>query len=255
MTNQFISPNENNEGQRAEKLKELAQGATSRRGFFRRSAVGVAIVTVTPAALLVACGQTSTTGNPGNTPTASSSTATKTGDALALPALSNSGMAFTEIMNDENAHVTFLHDALTKAGATPRPKPTFKGLQQSDINSFANLSQTFENVGVGAYLMAAPAIKTSAYLAAAGSILTIEARHAGFLDVLLNKPISANGAFDKPLSQADIVSGVSPFIASLNGGPDPSGLLKNDADILNFALLLEYLEAEFYNLNVPTFFK
>ena len=127
MTDQCISPNENNEGQRAEKLQELAQGATSRRGFFRRSAAGAAIVTVTPAALLVACGQTSTTGNAGNTPTASSSTATKTGDALALPALSNTGMAFTEIMNDENAHVTFLHDALTKGRCYSSPETNVQG--------------------------------------------------------------------------------------------------------------------------------
>ena len=158
-------------------------------------------------------------------------------------------------MNDETAHVTFLQGALRKAGVPVRPKPTFKGLAQADINSFASLSQVFENVGVGAYLMAAPAITTKAYLAAAGSILTIEARHAGFLDVLLGKPVSANGAFDKPIMQADIVKDVSPFIASLNGGQDPSASLKNDADILNFALLLEYLEAEFYTTNVPTLFK
>lgn len=250
MTDQFISEDKRKDENFSDQLAELARSSTSRRLFLRRSALGVAMAG--PVTLLAACGTTS--GSGGSTPAASTPTATaKTG--LALPALMDSKAAFTEIMNDENAHVTFLHDALTKAGATPRPKPTFKGLQQSDINSFANLSQTFENVGVGAYLMAAPAIKTNAYLAAAGSILTIEARHAGFLDVLLNKPISANGAFDKPLSQADIVSGVSPFIASLNGGPDPSATLKNDADILNFALLLEYLEAEFYNLNVPMFFK
>ncbi|MBE3564284.1 MAG: ferritin-like domain-containing protein [Thermogemmatispora sp.] len=124
-----------------------------------------------------------------------------------------------------------------------------------DVQAFAQLAQTFENVGVGAYLMAAPAIATKAYLAAAGSILTVEARHAGFLDALLNKPLSPNGAFDKPLSQAEIVNAVSPFIASLNGGTDPSASLKNDAAILNFALLLEFLEAEFYNVNVPKFFK
>jgi hypothetical protein len=174
---------------------------------------------------------------------------------LSLASVSDSGSAFREIMQDENAHVTFLQQALTKAGVQPRPKPTFKNLEQMDLQSFAQLAQTFENVGVGAYLMAAPAIASKTYLAAAGSILTVEARHAGFLDALLSKPLSANGAFDKPLSQAEIVSAVSPFIAGLNGGSDPSASLKNDAAILNFALLLEFLEAEFYNVNVPKFFK
>ena len=174
---------------------------------------------------------------------------------LAIPAISDNKTAFTEIMNDETAHVDFLKAALKGVGATVRPKPTFTGLAQNDLDSFAKLSQVFENVGVGAYLMAAPAISSKAYLAAAGSILTIEARHAGFLDVLLSKPISANGAFDKPLTQAAIVKDVAPFITSLNGGKDPSEPLKNDVDILNFALLLEYLEAEFYSTNVPALFK
>lgn len=159
--------------------------------------------------------------------------------------------AFVEIQSDENAHVKFLQNAL---GSGARPKPTFKGLQSQTLNSFYTLSKVFENTGVGAYLMAAPAISSKDYLAAAGSILTIEARHAGFLDFLQAGPLGPNGAFDKPIMQADIVSAVSPFIASLNGGSDPAGKLGSDADILNFALLLEFLEAEFYNINVPKFF-
>ena len=223
-----------------------------RRQFLRRSLTGVAAAA--SVGLLAACGgQTTTTGSTASTTTTAGSTSATM--MLALPALSDTKAAFTEIMNDETAHVTFLQGALRKAGATVRPKPTFQGLAQTDIAAFAKLSQVFENVGVGAYLMAAPAISSKAYLAAAGSILTIEARHAGFLDVLLNMPVSANGAFDKPITQADIVKDVSPFIASLNGGQDPSAALKNDADILNFALLLEFLEAEFYTTNVPTLFK
>lgn len=247
MTSPFIHPT--GEGKvLPQKLSSLMQDRASRRLFLRRSLFGAAVVT--PAALLAACGQSGTSTGSTTPPTATTS-GNKSG-GLELRALSDSKMAFTEIMSDENQHVMFLQGALKSAA---RPKPAFKGLEQADIQSFANLSQTFENIGVGAYLMAAPAVKDKSILAAAGSILTIEARHAGFLDVLLQKPISANGAFDKPMSQADIVGAASPFIASLNGGPDPSAPLKSDGDILNFALLLEFLEAEFYNLNVPKFFK
>lgn len=170
---------------------------------------------------------------------------------VAMPNQLATASAFKEIQADENAHVDFLKNAL-KGDA--RPKPSFKGLAASDMASFETLARAFENTGVGAYLMAAPAISNKDYLAAAGSILTIEARHAGYLQSLTGQALSPNGAFDKPIMQGDIVQAVSPFIAGLNGGPDPSGKLGSDTDILNFALLLEYLEAEFYNLNVPKFF-
>lgn len=231
---------------------DVIQKRTARRRFLRRSASSVAIAA--SVGVFAACGsQAATSGSAGHTQ--ATATSTSSSSMLAIPAISDNKTAFTEIMNDETAHVDFLKAALKGVGATVRPKPTFTGLAQNDLDSFAKLSQVFENVGVGAYLMAAPAISSKAYLAAAGSILTIEARHAGFLDVLLSKPISANGAFDKPLTQAAIVKDVAPFITSLNGGKDPSEPLKNDVDILNFALLLEYLEAEFYSTNVPALFK
>ncbi|HEY0752563.1 MAG TPA: ferritin-like domain-containing protein [Ktedonobacteraceae bacterium] len=249
----FVTPGDNhNDRLSAHTTIVSERGASSRRFFLRASLLGTAVVV--PTTLLAACGGSSTANiaTPGTTAAAATTgTGTQQTAQLALKSAADSKTAFTEIMNDENQHVTFLQSAL-KSGA--RAKPTFKGLMQADVQSFAKLSQTLENVGVGAYLMAAPAIKDKGILAAAGSILTIEARHAGFLNALLQMPLSANGAFDKPLTQAAIVSAASPFIASLNGGPDPSAPLKSDADILNFALLLEFLEAEFYSTNVPTLF-
>lgn len=214
----------------SEENKDQQQGKhTSRRTLLRNSLVGA--TSVVSASLLV---------------TQTANAATKTAWNLSAED------AFQEIRKDEDTHVSFLKKAL---GGLARPKPTFKGLEQWDCYKFIHLSQVFENVGVGAYLLAAPAISSKANLAAAASILTIEARHAGYLNALIGLPLSTNGAFDKPIPQAQIVQDVLPFIASLNGGPDPSKPLKNDVDILNFALLLEYLEATFYDINVPKFYK
>lgn len=242
----------NSDGKHPVSMPLAQRGKSSRRFFLRGSLLATAAVV--PATLLTACGSssaatTSSSGGTGTTPTAPSGTQLTT--QLTLASVANSQQAFQEIMNDENQHVTFLQAALKNAA---RPKPTFQNLTQKDLSSFVALSQTLENIGVGAYLMAAPAVKDKDILAAAGSILTIEARHAGFLDALLQKPLSANGAFDKPMTQAAIVSAASPFIASLNGGADPAAPLTSDVDILNFALLLEFLEAEFYSTNVPTLF-
>jgi hypothetical protein len=163
--------------------------------------------------------------------------------------------AFREIMDDEAKHVSFFEAALKNTGAPVPPKPTFRGLEQSNQRDFITMSGTLENTGVAAFLMALPAIKDKNYVAAAESIVTVEARHAGFVNALLAKPLSESGAFDKPISHAELLNAVSPFIESLNGGPDPAEALDNDTVILNFALLLEHLEAEFYRVNVPRLFK
>ncbi len=254
MTDVFTSATDPQDKVSSEKFSDHVANATPRRIFLRRSLAGAAIIV--PTGLLAACGSStgttnvtiSSTGQPASQPTSASTGQVST---LAMQPTSDSKLAFTEIMNDENQHVQLLQSTLKSAA---RPKPTFHKLEQTDTQAFASMAQQLENVGVGAYLMAAPALTSKDTLLTTGSILTIEARHAGFLNALLQKPLSANGAFDKPMTQAEIVSAVSPFIANLNGGADPSAKLKNDQDILNFALLLEYLEAEFYKANVTKLF-
>lgn len=161
----------------------------------------------------------------------------------------------TSIREHENDHVSFLRSAL---GQAARPKPTFQNLEPQSYGAFLRLSQVFENTGVSAYLGAAPAIFDRDTLAAAGTIATVEARHAGVLNVGLKDPITPGDAsFDTPLTASQVAAAVGPFVASLNGGPalsystTPSE--SNDVAILNFALALEYLEAEFYNLNAARY--
>jgi hypothetical protein len=165
---------------------------------------------------------------------------------------------FRSIQAHENAHVTFLVSAL---GSAARPKPQFQFLGQRKYSEFLKLSQALENAGVGAYLGAAPALSSKGNLAAAGSIALVEARHAGFLNDLVGVRLTASPAnsgsdpaFDSPLTAAQVRAAAGGFIRDLNGGPPVDYTDGDDVSILNFALALEYLEAEFYNVNVPRFF-
>ncbi len=173
---------------------------------------------------------------------------------------------FNAIRNDEDTHVAFLVKAL---GEHARPKPTFVNLRQKNIVAFGKLAKALENTGTGAYLGALPHIASREYVAAAGSIALIEARHSGYLDVLFNLESTTNvfgevQEFERPLTIAEVVASAGPFVVSLNDSgnfpltfsTDPADLgPANDLKILNFALALEYLEKEFYDVNVPRFFR
>ncbi|HEX3855064.1 MAG TPA: ferritin-like domain-containing protein, partial [Polyangiaceae bacterium] len=129
--------------------------------------------------------------------------------AASLP-LSSQAAAFLKVVtDDENAHVKFLKKALG-AKAAKEPKFDFKGTN-TNADMFMKTAQVLENTGVHAYLGQVLNIKTPAHVGAAGSILTIEARHASVIG-LLNDPsgaaIAPDGPFDKPWTAAKVLKEV-----------------------------------------------
>ena len=114
-----------------------------------------------------------------------------------------------KIASDEKAHVAFLRGAL---GRHAVKKPNFNfGATVTDEAKFAATSQVLENTGVGAYFGQAFNITKPADLAAAVSILTVEARHAGaigYYNDMTAKAVSPSGAFDKPLTAGAVLAAV-----------------------------------------------
>lgn len=117
-----------------------------------------------------------------------------------------------EFGHEESEHVAFLTKAIKAAGGKPAAKPTFK-FPVTSPSSFLALAYTLENTGVSAYNGAGPSIQNKAYLAAAGSIVQIEGRHAASLALLTGKSPTPSGAFDQPLTMAQVLKIAKPLIA------------------------------------------
>jgi hypothetical protein len=104
-----------------------------------------------------------------------------------VPDFSASPVAYiaTALRENEITHVRYLRSALGSA-AVKKPAINLDALGYgfSSVSSFLELARQFEDVGVSAYLGAAPLISSKTYLAAAGAILSTEAQHSGSIRLL-----------------------------------------------------------------------
>ena len=113
--------------------------------------------------------------------------------------------------DEESQHVTALKAVATKLG-TPATEPTGK-FPIHNAKQVTTLAGAVENLGASAYLGQAPNIQSKEILAAALAIHSIEARHAATINLVLGKNPTPDGAFAKPMTMAQVLVVVKPFIA------------------------------------------
>ncbi len=119
-----------------------------------------------------------------------------------------------ELRDNEKEHVDALKATIEKLRGTPVEKPEVDfGNAFSSSEAFLKLANTFEDTGVSAYNGAAPRIRNKDVLAAAGTIVQVEARHAALIRLARGKPPSPL-AFDTPSKMRDVLAAVKPFIKS-----------------------------------------
>jgi rubrerythrin len=114
--------------------------------------------------------------------------------------------AFAEtVARHEAKHVSFLKGALG-AKAIKSPKFDFADTV-TDPAKFAATSQVLEDTGVSAYLGQVKNVFQPGVLSAAGTIATVEARHAAWIR-FINGDTPAPATFDQPKSEKAILKAV-----------------------------------------------
>ena len=105
---------------------------------------------------------------------------TKGGSKVPNFGSSPAALIATYLREQEIDHVLYLRKAL---GSAAIKKPAINldalGYGFASVASYLKLARQFEDVGLSAYLGAAPLINSKEYLAAAGAILATEAQHSG----------------------------------------------------------------------------
>ncbi len=127
--------------------------------------------------------------------------------------LSGQAKSLSETLEkDEKAHVDALTKTIKDLGGTPVKAPGVDfGNTFANQKSYLKLAQTLEDTGVSAYNGAGPSIQSKEVLAAAGSIVQIEARHAAGIRTLRGQK-AAPTAFDKALDKEQVLTAVKPFV-------------------------------------------
>lgn len=126
--------------------------------------------------------------------------------------LSGTAKSYAKLFGEQEAeHVKALTSAIESLGGKPAAKPTF-AFPVSSPSSFLALASVLENTGVSAYNGAAPSLQSKEVLAAAGSIVQIEARHAAAINLLIGKTPTPTQGFDVPLMKAQVLTKIEPLL-------------------------------------------
>jgi hypothetical protein len=219
------------------------QPAPSRRSFLTRAA-GVSAVVV---------------------PTLTLITSRKSGAAGPNKLTGLNAALISEIMDDENQHVPIIQNLLDDPD-NPLPIPirqppqfNMQRLRQSNLQAFLETASVFENTGSGLYHGALLNItQTQEYFPTAAGLAAVEARHASWLNSLLNQSLVEDFApVEAPIDQSVTLSRLAEFVhAHRSTFPSFDTNVATDANnfhVLDFILFLEYIESTFYQVNVPRF--
>jgi rubrerythrin len=119
----------------------------------------------------------------------------------------------TSFGQHEAAHVAAVADTIRKLGGTPaQPKASYNFPAFNNRGDILNFAKTAEDIGVGAYQGAAAAIKNKDVLAAAGSIVQVEARHAVIINRLIGIDPVVPSAFTSSLTVDQVLQQVNPIL-------------------------------------------
>jgi hypothetical protein len=114
----------------------------------------------------------------------------------------------------EATHVTFLRGVLGDKTLFETTDIRFNpsGLEKIlvDRDTILKTAVSLEDVGVHAYNGAGPSLTNPTYILAAGSIVSVEARHAGGVRALLGKPTTEPDS-DRLVNDANLVAAINPF--------------------------------------------
>ncbi|UOR05719.1 ferritin-like domain-containing protein [Hymenobacter aerilatus] len=129
-------------------------------------------------------------------------------------------VALRDIEAHERIHREFFKQAITAAGATPIKdlEVDFSSIDFRTKQGVLSVAKAFEDLGVAAYNGAGKLIKTAAYLAIAGKIVSVEARHAAIIrdfleyNTFVGADVVDQNGLEKSMTPAQVVAIANNFL-------------------------------------------